>query len=1333
MSNAACWIPMNSWIALAAHHEKTRIRETMECRDSYETLPAEFSVDGRTVQAAVKLAIELACIKQCVNVSLLFLRRLTQDDNWEEDADVSVKTSDIDGNCLRIEDISMPNIAVEIQLPVGHDSRGQDVADIDVSRDGCTIDGVQLDTNQLKAVVYSPSNIEFRPPIKGNPLARSQFTKSRHQFLRQLGFLFFQIFSRGGTFPNPNINPGRMSTAAENCECKLSRFSCEDQINEASKIIRRMNLDVYKEVLLDASVPDSICRVVTDLIHSGGSGEETSFSSLIDVINELQDIVYDRPHTLFYKPDTLAVDNIAKEGKIDFGNVVYGREIEINRILELAALHNDPLRTRLILIGGNGGEGKTFMIEGVRNHLVNSCGWFHVGVKFDRLMHNSPLSVIASAFESFFVSLFSSGDNEPYLAAIAISLPLFLSPSMIVLLCNLIPSLRELFPVIMQRVVSDDDLTAHYKESDATEQNQFDEILSDSESSRNRLHYSISRLVHAISSLGIPLLLVFDDLQWAGQDSLDLITSMMVEWSPVQFAEVAPIAQVLFVGLYRSDDVDDDHILTTKYFPAFNLVAAMDVHSILLGAITKNACNSMIAYALRLPRRLTRSLAAIVHAKTSGNVFYMKVFLEALVINKTLHYSLTERRWVWRLDTVHATPITENVAQLMRRNLQILPETTLWALKLLSCLGSKACESVFMLLEDHIDMINELAVAIEKNIVEKQGQVYRFTHDILEQSVYDMMSRHEKNNNHLFLGLELINKANETGSQFRQAMIIAIDQINRAKMLGNTQLSYSCQYANLNLKAAESSMSISDFSSALSYAEHGISFLDGHLWDDYKLTLQLYDMACKASFKSYQGGKMPRFVDEIFKHANCLQDKFSSHLLLIESLGVMGKEGQAIDSAFSLLQELGDTSPEDISSQVISNEIVETKSALLSYTDDDIKNAPRVTDWNVIARMRVLGPLMPFLFTERPQYIPYVGSRIINLSIQHGFCSDSSFGLVAYATLLLESDIDQAYRWGKLSVSLLETFESTDKLPRLKCAFYSFLAFFREPLQAVVDLLKCNYRDALMAGDAYYACVSISYHTRFRTMCGHYLPDLEQECKTFATQMVHLTDPIACLTYLGISEAIYKLSGSPVIPFSLMPCLNIQNEEDYMQRLEAAGMSSTLQAGYFNALFVSFWHTKYDEAAGWAKKYKCRNQNRFLDVYHSFYEGLSGFQLARKCSNYITAIEAGKRAIASFEKWMKHSTWNFENKFSLLLAELQFFMGNKECAIEKYQAAIKAAHDRHFVHEEGLAFELLGSLYTHYGDMDQAKVQRAKAHKCYEKWGAFGIIELRVPTNPCLT
>ncbi len=104
---------------------------------------------------------------------------------------------------------------------------------------------------------------------------------------------------------------------------------------------------------------------------------------------------------------------------------------------------------------------------------------------------------------------------------------------------------------------------------------------------------------------------------------MDLLTSLMIEIDPLILQGDAPLANILFVGMYRSEEVEADHILSEKYFPLFEAVATLDVMSIQLQPFTEDDCNSMISSVLKLPLRLTRALAKAVHAKTSGNIFYI--------------------------------------------------------------------------------------------------------------------------------------------------------------------------------------------------------------------------------------------------------------------------------------------------------------------------------------------------------------------------------------------------------------------------------------------------------------------------------------------------------------------------------------------------------------------------------------------------------------------------------------------------------------------------------------------------------------------------------------
>jgi len=90
---------------------------------------------------------------------------------------------------------------------------------------------------------------------------------------------------------------------------------------------------------------------------------------------------------------------------------------------------------------------------------------------------------------------------------------------------------------------------------------------------------------------------------------------------------------------------------------------------------------------------------------------------------------------------------------------------------------------------------------------------------------------------------------------------------------------------------------------------------------------------------------------------------------------------------------------------------------------------------------------------------------------------------------------------------------------------------------------------------------------------------------------------------------------------------------------------------------------------------------------------------------------------------IRHGYWNWENKLLLLEAESHACEGELEMAKSKFRASIDSAKRHRFVHEEGLASELLGAFLEENGNVDEAKEHYAYARLCYQKWGAFALAD----------
>mmetsp|Transcript_31118 Transcript_31118/g.56972 ORF Transcript_31118/g.56972 Transcript_31118/m.56972 type:complete len:112 (+) Transcript_31118:490-825(+) len=85
---------------------------------------------------------------------------------------------------------------------------------------------------------------------------------------------------------------------------------------------------------------------------------------------------------------------------------------------------------------------------------------------------------------------------------------------------------------------------------------------------------------------------------------------------------------------------------------------------------------------------------------------------------------------------------------------------------------------------------------------------------------------------------------------------------------------------------------------------------------------------------------------------------------------------------------------------------------------------------------------------------------------------------------------------------------------------------------------------------------------------------------------------------------------------------------------------------------------------------------------------------------------------------VEYSVWNFENKLSLLQAELYYLDHRHKMAEAKYLAAITSAHNHRFFHEEAMAREMYGIYLVENKMAVRGIPQLEMALDKYKKWGA---------------
>lgn len=454
------------------------------------------------------------------------------------------------------------------------------------------------------------------------------------------------------------------------------------------------------------------------------------------------------------------------------------------------------------------------------------------------------------AFDDFSNSIISSIDSQGFSQ-----------------LCDLIPNLGMICPLIE----TDDDNT--------------NEAVSVGKvgSGRNRLHYLFHLLISSLSLVGVPILIVMDDLQWADALAIELMSTFTSFWEDNTTNADDHRAGVLLLGGFRRDGVSDESILAKQLEP-MQYQNSINVCKLQIDELSRQDVNDLISTKLCLPFRYTRQLSDIVVRKTNGNPFFVVEFLRSLIQNDTLQFSVKSRRWSFDEEVVDLYTMTNDVADLLTKKLGRLDHHVLETLKEASCIGYQVDICTLNLLQQgnthqKLRVEDALDLAVHEGIVEKAGSIYSFSHDKLKDAIYMLIPAQERLKLHKSIGMRIVRFVNSEREKTPSALLLAVDQINMSANESSLSPDERSQIAQLNLTAGKHAAAASSFEQAREYINKGLLILrqDPSHWESqYNLTLDLFETSGRISTMNGDIEAMPSFLEDILLHARTFEDSLTA-------------------------------------------------------------------------------------------------------------------------------------------------------------------------------------------------------------------------------------------------------------------------------------------------------------------------------------------------------------------------------------------------------------------------------------------------------------------------
>lgn len=1071
---------------------------------------------------------------------------------------------------------------------------------------------------------------------------------------------------------------------------------------------------------LNATIPQPVSDLILKLMAKNA---EDRYQSAWGIKADLERCAQQLAEMGQIEPMPLGLQDVSEQFRIP--QKLYGREAEIeallmafdkvtgSRELEIGnqekhstpnTPHPTPSCSKMMLVSGYAGIGKTALVQELHKPITAKQGHFISG-KFDQFGRNIPYSAIVNALQKLVQQLLSEPDEQVEVWRSRLLTALGSNGQIII---DVIPEVELI--IGKQSPVP---------EVGATE-------------AQNRFNLTFQRFMRAFCAKEHPLVIFLDDLQWIDSATLKLIELILLD---------EQIQYLFLIGAYRDNKLTPTHPLVLTLESLRNQGAVLQ--EITLTPLTLEPLTQLVAETLHRNPDTVRSLTQVVLRKTEGNPFFVGEFLKLLHSENLLTFDAQQLSWQWNLAEIEAQDITDNVVELLLRQLQKLPEATQQVLSIAACVGSEFdLETLVFSAERNSEGIvcgkppkaifQDLLEAIQAGLIQPLSdldedllvQEYKFLHDRVQQAAYALIDESQKQVIHLQIGRNLLEKTSP--EQRSDRLFEIIDPLNQGLELV-TARSERTEIARLNLMAGQKAKAATACEAAFKYFTTGLKLLNSESWQsEYDLTLALYSETAEAAYLQGYFDEMERLVEVVLDRAKTVVDKVQAYDSRIQGYLSQGNLKEVLKTGLEVSKLLGINLIENPSQLDVQRELEETAALLAGREIEDLINLPRMTAPEPLAVMYILVNIVVAANMVSPGLMILIVCKMVNLSIKYGNATWSPLSYAAYGVVLggVVQDIELGYKFGQLALSLTERLNSKKRNAKALAIFGANIMHQKVHFRKTIPILVDAYQSGLETGDfefASYAAYNICCHSFF---VGDELTELEQKTATYskAVRQIRRENPSNWIAVLW--QTILNLLGRSENPSRLIG--SVYDEEQALSHAIAVKDRTEMCYFYLNKVILCYLFGEYHQAAQTAVLVRqSLEEITASDPIFHFYDSLVLLSLLVESASseeeaWLNSVNTNQEKM---QKWAEHAPMNYLHKFHLVEAEKARVSGQILDAEEFYERAIQGARENEYIQEEALAYELAAKHYLARGLEKFAQLYMKEAHYCYDRWGAIAKVK----------
>ena len=519
-------------------------------------------------------------------------------------------------------------------------------------------------------------------------------------------------------------------------ELVTGQMPFHDQVN-ADDTIACVHAIVAKmptpPIILNQAISPHVNAIILRLLHKNSSERYQSVKGLLP---ELQHALSADP-TSADAPFVLGAFDVS--AKLSQPPRFYGRELELNQILQEVNAMKTDMKNRLICVSGPSGSGKSALIDVVREQVLAS-------MQVPRPDNELILLFARMKFDQFLQSQFTCfGAVVTDLLRSILIMPTprlqYWKKKLVAVIGGNGSLLIKMFP-LLEQIIGVQPIVEELRPGDA----------------QHRITLLLPRFLSVFTSKKHPLFIFFDDIQWADTSAISQICS---------FISHPDVTNLCIIVAYRSEIIKDDHYFLRAIHDLDSKIVS--IHHIDVGPMNLQAIIQFCSDTLNTSIEEVLSLATILAEKSLGNILYALQCFEAYHHSGLISIDAAGH-WQWDIQTLNNSPIFGNniidIIQLKIRRLSTAAQNLLidaaligdhFSIELISVashIDLETCQSIVMSLvaENILTPIkatighDSASMPLPSSLDHEESQItqFCFSHDRIQQAAMELLDGTER-------------------------------------------------------------------------------------------------------------------------------------------------------------------------------------------------------------------------------------------------------------------------------------------------------------------------------------------------------------------------------------------------------------------------------------------------------------------------------------------------------------------------------------------------------------------------------------------------------------